>query len=160
MGRKPYAGNLPFRATQDALGPRFSEPGKVESVVLITDRDTGQSRRFGFSETSNDAEPKAAIAESDGVVQDAEVGLPDPYVVVSVRSVPAPAGTTGASWHRYEISQGENRIVGYRAGDISDVTAAIDTIVQRLNERRRHRRGRVQVVLQSRSVVSKPRARG
>lgn len=93
-------------------------------------------------------------------LEDADVRLPDPYEVVSVRSVPAPAGTTGANWYRYEISQGENRIVGYRAGTIDDVTSAIEVIVQRLNERRRHRRGRVQVVLQSRSTAAKPRAHG
>jgi hypothetical protein len=97
---------------------------------------------------------------AQGDSQDAEAALPDPYEVVSVRPVPAPAGTTGASWHRYEIRQGENNIVGYRAGPTCDVALAVEAIVLRLNERRRHRRGRVQVVLQARSAMTKPPARG
>lgn len=133
MGRNAHVGNPPFSVARDALGTELAEHRKLESAKLTT------------------VEPQAP--------QDAEVRLPDPYEVVSVRSVPAPAGTTGASWHRYEISQGENRIVGYRPGAIDDVMAAIEAIVQRLNERRRHRRGRVQVVLQSRSTVMKPRSR-
>jgi RNA recognition motif-containing protein len=67
MGRKLYVGNLPYSATEESLGTKFSEHGKVESVKLITDRDTGQSKGFGFVEMSSDAEAKAAIAGLDGV---------------------------------------------------------------------------------------------
>lgn len=81
--------------------------------------------------------------------------LPDPYEIVSIRSVTAPKGAAGTDWHRYEICQGTNQIVGYRAGGIESVTLAVERIVRDLNERRRHRRGRVHVVLQSKSV-SKP----
>jgi hypothetical protein len=58
---------------------------------------------------------------------------------------------SGADWHRYEIRQGANTIVGYRTGAIENVLSAVESIVLRMNERRRDRRGRVQVVLQSRS---------
>jgi hypothetical protein len=87
--------------------------------------------------------------------EDAEAVLLDPYELVSIRSVPAPAGATGAGWHRYEINQGQNKIVGYRDGGIGEVTIAVEAIVLQLNERRRHRRGRVHVVLQSRSGRAK-----
>ena len=90
-------------------------------------------------------------ATSDPGPEDAEAPISDPYELISIRSVPAPAGATGASWHRYEINQGHNTIVGYRDGGIGDVTSAVEAIVLQLNERRRHRRGRVHVVLQPRS---------
>ncbi len=66
MGRKLYVGNLPFSATEESLGVKFSAHGRVESVKLITDRDTGQSKGFGFIEMSSDAEASAAIAGLNG----------------------------------------------------------------------------------------------
>jgi hypothetical protein len=94
---------------------------------------------------------RAAVVEAE----DADPLLPDPYEVVSVRSVPAPSGTSGENWHCYEIRQGANTIVGYRAGGIENVRLAVESIVLRLNERRKDRRGRVHVVLQSRSRATK-----
>lgn len=47
---KLYVGNLPFSATQEALRELFAAHGTVDSVSLITDRDTGQPRGFGFVE--------------------------------------------------------------------------------------------------------------
>ena len=67
MGRKLYVGNLPYSATESALGAKFGEHGKVESVKLITDRDTGRSKGFGFVEMSSDAEAQAAISALNGV---------------------------------------------------------------------------------------------
>lgn len=66
MGRKLYVGNLPYSATEEALVEKFSQFGQVESAKLITDRDTGRSKGFGFVEMGSDAEAKAAIAELDG----------------------------------------------------------------------------------------------
>jgi hypothetical protein len=74
--------------------------------------------------------------------------LPDPYEIKSIRSVAAPKGASGGNWHRYEICQGHNQIIGFRSGDIANVTAAVERIVYSLNDRRRLRRGRVHVVLQ------------
>lgn len=85
-----------------------------------------------------------------------ELNLPDPYELVSIRSVPAPAGAADSGWHRYEIQQGGNRIVGHRAGGMADVTIAVEAIVLQLNERRKHRRGRVHVVMQSRPRTTDP----
>ena len=50
---KLYVGNLPFTATEDAVRTLFAPHGAVEKVSLITDRDTGQARGFGFVEMSN-----------------------------------------------------------------------------------------------------------
>lgn len=67
MGRKLYVGNLAFSVTEEALGTKFSAHGKVESAKLITDRDTGQSKGFGFVEMGSDAEANAAISALNGV---------------------------------------------------------------------------------------------
>jgi RNA recognition motif-containing protein len=48
-----YVGNLPFTATEDAVRTLFSAHGTVEKVSLISDRDTGRPRGFGFIEMSN-----------------------------------------------------------------------------------------------------------
>jgi len=56
MSKKIYVGNLPFSATDDEIRELFSEFGTVESVNLITDRDTGRPRGFGFVEMSDGAD--------------------------------------------------------------------------------------------------------
>jgi len=50
---KLYVGNLPFTATEDSVRNLFTPHGAVEKLSLITDRDTGQPRGFGFVEMSN-----------------------------------------------------------------------------------------------------------
>jgi RNA recognition motif-containing protein len=50
---KLYVGNLPFSATEETVRALFTPHGTVESLSLITDRDTGQPRGFGFVEMSN-----------------------------------------------------------------------------------------------------------
>jgi RNA recognition motif-containing protein len=50
---KLYVGNLPFTATEDAVRTLFAPHGTVEKIALITDRDTGRPRGFGFVEMSN-----------------------------------------------------------------------------------------------------------
>ncbi len=66
MGRKLYVGNLPYSVTQQTLEETFSQCGTVDSVNVITDRDTGQSKGFGFIEMSNDSEAQKAIQELNG----------------------------------------------------------------------------------------------
>jgi RNA recognition motif-containing protein len=66
MGRKLYVGNLPYSATEESLSTKFSEHGTVETVKVITDRDTGRSKGFGFIEMGSDAEAQAAIAALNG----------------------------------------------------------------------------------------------
>jgi RNA recognition motif-containing protein len=61
-----YVGNLSFSATDDALSNAFAEFGEVTSAKVVTDRETGRSRGFGFVEMANDDEGKAAIEALDG----------------------------------------------------------------------------------------------
>src|SRR5246127_3336066 len=66
MGKKLYVGNLPFSADGASLEHIFTQAGKVESAKIITDRDTGRSKGFGFVEMSTDAEAADAIAKFNG----------------------------------------------------------------------------------------------
>ncbi len=66
MGKKLYVGNLPFSATESSLEQIFAQAGKVESAKVITDRDTGRSKGFGFVEMSTEAEAADAIAKFNG----------------------------------------------------------------------------------------------
>ncbi len=61
-----YVGNLPFSATEDSVRALFSKHGTVEKVSLITDRDTGRPRGFGFVEMSS-ADAARAIQALNGV---------------------------------------------------------------------------------------------
>ncbi len=56
MSKRIYVGNLPFSASDEELRSLFGEHGTVEAVNLITDRDTGRPRGFGFVEMSNGAD--------------------------------------------------------------------------------------------------------
>ncbi len=70
MSKKLYVGNLPFSATEDSLKEAFSEFGTVESVNIITDRYTGQSKGFGFIELSTKQEAIAAIGKMNNSEMD------------------------------------------------------------------------------------------
>jgi len=59
MTKKLYVGNLPFQTTEEDLSDLFSQTGNVESVRVITDRDTGRSRGFGFVEMGDEDADKA-----------------------------------------------------------------------------------------------------
>ncbi len=65
MTKKVYVGNLPFQTTEDDLNNLFSQVGQVESVSIITDRDTGRSKGFGFVSMDAEAADKA-IAQFNG----------------------------------------------------------------------------------------------
>ena len=65
MTKKVYVGNLPFRTTEEELADLFSQAGAVESVSIITDRDTGRSKGFGFVSMNGDDADKA-IAQFNG----------------------------------------------------------------------------------------------
>jgi RNA recognition motif-containing protein len=62
---KLFVGNLPFTATEASVRTLFSDHGRVESVALITDRDTGRPRGFGFVEVSS-ADASRAIQALNG----------------------------------------------------------------------------------------------
>ena len=62
MGSKIYVGGLPYSATESELSDLFAQHGTVESVNVITDKFTGQSRGFGFVEMATKEEAEAAIS--------------------------------------------------------------------------------------------------
>ena len=61
-----FVGNLSFGATEQAIRSLFETYGTVERVSIVTDRDSGQSRGFGFVEMTNDSEGDKAIAALNG----------------------------------------------------------------------------------------------
>lgn len=66
MGKKLYVGNLGFDVTNKDLEDVFAEIGACESVAVITDRATGQSRGFGFVEMASSGDAQKAIQQLDG----------------------------------------------------------------------------------------------
>lgn len=70
MGKKLYVGNLPFSATDQILFDTFSQCGTVESAKVITDRDSGRSKGFGFVEMATEAEATDAISKFNGADYD------------------------------------------------------------------------------------------
>ena len=66
MGKKLYVGNLGFDVTDKDLEGLFAQAGSCQSVAVITDKFSGQSRGFGFVEMSSDAEAQNAIKQFDG----------------------------------------------------------------------------------------------
>jgi cold-inducible RNA-binding protein len=61
-----YVGNLSFDATEESVRALFETHGTVGRVNIVTDRDTGQPRGFGFVEMANDGEGEKAIAAVNG----------------------------------------------------------------------------------------------
>jgi RNA recognition motif-containing protein len=61
-----YVGNLSFGATEDSVRALFETYGAVDRVNIVTDRDTGRPRGFGFVEMANDGEGDKAIAGVNG----------------------------------------------------------------------------------------------
>ena len=70
MGSKLYVGGLPYATTDTQLQDIFTPHGTVESVKIITDRFTGQSRGFGFVEMASSEESNAAIQALNGTQLD------------------------------------------------------------------------------------------
>lgn len=66
MKRKLYVGNLPFKATTEELQQLFETMGKVSSVKIIYDRDSGRSKGFGFVEMETPEDAQKALEELDG----------------------------------------------------------------------------------------------
>ena len=66
MAKNIYVGNLAWEVTPDELLALFQEHGKVTSAQVITDRETGRSRGFGFVEMANDEEAQKAIDALNG----------------------------------------------------------------------------------------------
>ncbi len=70
MGKKLYVGNLGYDVTEDQLRVMFGPYGTVQTAQVITDRDTGRSKGFGFVEMGSDQEAQAAIGGMNGKPSD------------------------------------------------------------------------------------------
>ena len=68
MGTRLYVGNLPFTVAADALRQAFSASGEVTDVHIVNDRESGQSRGFGFVTMGNAQEAANAISAMNGVM--------------------------------------------------------------------------------------------
>lgn len=66
MGKKLYVGSIPFQASEEDLQELFSRAGEVESVRIINDSQTGQSKGFGFIEMATEEDAKKAISDLNG----------------------------------------------------------------------------------------------
>lgn len=65
MSQKLYVGGLPYKTTEEELREYFSQAGQVVSANIITDRETGRARGFGFVEMSTEDEAQKAIEMFD-----------------------------------------------------------------------------------------------
>lgn len=66
MAKKLYVGNLSFQTTEDELHNTFEQFGEVVEARVVTDRESGRSRGFGFVEMADDEGAEAAIGAMDG----------------------------------------------------------------------------------------------
>lgn len=66
MGRKLYVGGLSYSTSESSLENLFSKAGLVDSARIITDRETGRNKGFGFVEMSTDSEAQQAISMFNG----------------------------------------------------------------------------------------------
>jgi RNA recognition motif-containing protein len=64
--KKLYVGNLPYTVTVEQIRALFEQAGEITDVTVITDRDTGRSKGFGFVEMSTEDEAKEAIRRFNG----------------------------------------------------------------------------------------------
>ena len=70
MSKKLYIGNLPYSVTETTLREMFTPVGVVDSVSIITDRETGQPKGFAFIEMTDDDAAKQAISQINGTTLD------------------------------------------------------------------------------------------
>jgi len=87
---KLYVGNLSYATTEDAIRQLFGAYGSPDSVSVISDRDTGRSKGFGFVEFSKDEEARAAMAALNGREIDGR-----PLTVSEARPRTEPSGNRG-----------------------------------------------------------------
>jgi RNA recognition motif-containing protein len=109
MSRKIYVGNLPYSVTDASLKSNFAEFGGVSSARVMMDRDTGQSKGFGFVEMTSVEAAQAAIAALHGVSVD---GRSIVVTLAKPREERAAPGTRSDTGYRAS----NRRDVGYGNG--------------------------------------------
>jgi RNA recognition motif-containing protein len=110
MGKRLYVGNLPWSATSASLESLFSAHGAVRSAEVISDRDTGRSRGFGFVEMERDEDCAQAIQALNG----AEVDGRAITVNEAREKSPRPGGGGGGGGSRGGRGGGYGDRGGYR----------------------------------------------
>ncbi len=90
MAKNIFVGSLPFTTSEETLRKLFSQYGQIQSLNIIKDRYTNQSRGFGFVEMATDEEAKQAIEKLNGY------SLEDRKIVVK-EALPKPTYTNGRS---------------------------------------------------------------
>ncbi|MBX3064546.1 MAG: RNA-binding protein [Anaerolineae bacterium] len=70
MAKKLYVGNLAYSTTEEQIRDLFSQVGEVDSVALITDRETGRAKGFGFVEMNTEEGSQEAIRRFNGYTLD------------------------------------------------------------------------------------------
>ena len=94
MGKRLYVGNLSWDTTEDSLRMAFEQDGRtVSDVHIVTDRDTGRPRGFGFVEMGSDDEATAVISALDGSDLDGRQ-----IKVNEARERPQRGGGGGGGW--------------------------------------------------------------
>lgn len=101
MSKKLYVGNLSFDVSESQLRDMFGPYGAVQTAQLITDRDTGRSKGFGFVEMGSDQEAKAAIDGMSGQMVDGRA--------LTVNEAKPKEARTGSSGGRSGYGGGGNR---------------------------------------------------
>ncbi|MDX2170002.1 MAG: RNA-binding protein [Deltaproteobacteria bacterium] len=96
MGRKLYVGNLAFDVSERELEAAFSAAGACDSVAVITDRATGQSRGFGFVEMSSNSEAQRAIQQLNGTELKGRA-----LTVNEAKEREERGGSRGGGWNRH-----------------------------------------------------------
>ena len=98
---KIYVGNMSFNTTQDSLEQLFSQHGNVREATIVSDRDTGRPRGFGFVTMDDDGEARAAIEALNGAEVDGRT-----LSVNEARPKPAGGGGGGRSGGGYRGGSG------------------------------------------------------
>jgi RNA recognition motif-containing protein len=95
MAHKLFIGGLAFSTTNDRLREVFAQAGEVESATVVTDRDTGQSRGFGFVEMASAEEAAEAVRKFNGQTVDGRM-----LKVETANSTGAGGGRSGGGGFR------------------------------------------------------------
>jgi RNA recognition motif-containing protein len=111
MSNKIYVGNLPYSVTDASLKSNFAEFGSVSSAKVMMDRETGQSKGFGFVEMASAEVAQAAITALHGVSVDGR------SIVVSLaRPREASSANTGSGYSATGYQAAKRSDVGYGTG--------------------------------------------
>jgi RNA recognition motif-containing protein len=109
MKTKIYVGNLPYTVTDSTLQSNFSEFGSVSSAKVMMDRETGNSKGFGFVEMASAEEAQAAITGLNGVSVDGR------QITVNLAR-PREASTTSGGYSAAGYTASKRSDVGYGTG--------------------------------------------